>query len=202
MNSKETSQGFDIVLKVAERCNLACPYCYYFFLEYNGTKNAPIMTEETAQEVPLFLQRSVEMLNLKRLNVVLHGGEPLLMKKPRVDALCTSLRNALDDRVELTLAVQSNGVLIDDEWVDLFAKHNINAGVSIDGPKDIHDKGRPGHSGRGSYERTVRGLKHLQKAVEDGRLDRSGTLSVLSAKGGNILKFLIEELGSNSPNLN
>ncbi|WP_375744941.1 radical SAM protein [Corallococcus interemptor] len=195
---------FDIVLKVAERCNLACNYCYYFFQEYDGNKNFPVMTQQVMDELPRFLLRSAEELNIGRFNVVLHGGEPLLLKKPRFDALCTSLRTQLQGKVDLQLGVQTNGVLIDEEWIDIFSRHNIKAGVSIDGSRELHNRRRPDHKGRGSYDAAVRGLRMLQDAVKSGRLDRAGALCVVHASDDSekLLEHLVFELGVENPNLN
>lgn len=205
MNSlSQQPLSFDIVLKVAERCNLACPYCYYFFQEYDGNANAPLITAEVEEELPRFLLRSVEQLNLQRLNIVLHGGEPLLLKKRRFDALCTRLRRELDGKTELTFGIQTNGVLIDDEWIEIFARHGIRPGVSIDGLKSTHDRLRPDHRGRGSYDAAVRGLRLVQEAVNAGRLDRAGALCVVHVgdETEKLLEHLIFELDIHSPSLN
>ena len=155
--------SFDVVVKVAERCNLACPHCYYFYQEYNGGfTNAPFLTEKAADDLPHFLARSLDHLKLQQINVVMHGGEPLLLKKPRFDALCRSLRETLDPLVDLRLSVQTNGVLIDDEWVEIFTHRKVKVGVSIDGKKEQHDRHRPDKRGRGSYDGAVRGLRVLQ----------------------------------------
>jgi len=196
--------SFDVVVKVAERCNLACPHCYYFYLDYDGTGNAPLLTEEAADELPRFLVRSLDQLNLQQLNVFLHGGEPLLFKKPRFDDLCRRLRETLDPLVDLRLGVQTNGVLIDDEWVEIFARHQIKVGVSIDGPKQLHDRHRPDKRGRGSYDGAVRGLRVLQSAVADGKMNQCGALCTVHSERetAGILGHLIDDLGVGSPNLN
>jgi uncharacterized protein len=195
---------FDVVVKVAERCNLACPHCYYFYQEYDGAANAPLITDEVAAELPGYLLRSLDALQVQRLNVVLHGGEPLLLKKHRFDDLCARLRDTVGARVDLRLGVQTNGVLIDDEWIDIFSRHQVRVGVSIDGPKPLHDKHRPDKRGRGSYDGVVRGLRVLQDAAADQRLERCGALCTVHADqdGDNLLRHLIDDLGLDSPNLN
>lgn len=200
----ETTTCFDVVLKVVERCNLNCPYCYYFNQEYDGNKNSAQMSDRVISELPHFLRRSVEKLNLKRLNIGLHGGEPLLMNKKRADDLCTLLRENLEGIVPLSLSLQTNGVRIDEEWVDIFCKHKINVGVSIDGNRELHDSKRPDHRGRGSYDAAVRGLKLLQNAVSQGRLRSAGLLCVVHATSDSekLLEHFTSELGVRSPNLN
>jgi uncharacterized protein len=196
--------SFDIVLKVAERCNLACKYCYYYFQKYDGNKNTPFMSREVVDELPRYLARSLDDLNIAGFNVVLHGGEPLLMKKYDFDYLCTRIREGLAGKVEVQFAIQTNGVLIDNEWIDIFHKHKISVGVSIDGPQHLHDQCRRDHTGRGSYDGAVRGLRLLQAAAKEGRLTCIGALCVLpvSDDSETILAHLVKDLGVNHPNLN
>ena len=200
----ERVNSFDVVVKVAERCNLACPHCYYFYLEYNGTSNAPLITEEVVDELPRFLVRSLDQLKLQRIRLSLHGGEPLLLKKPRFDDLCRRLRETLDPLVDLRIGMQTNGVLIDDEWIEIFSRHRISVGVSIDGPKQLHDRHRPDKRGRGSYDGAVRGLRVLQSAVADGKLGHCGSLCTVhhEPETAGVLRHLIEDLGVSSPGLN
>lgn len=196
--------SFDIVVKVSERCNLACPYCYYFYQEYDGNSNAAIIKPAVMAALPDFVKRSVEKYKFARVNIVLHGGEPLLLKKSRFDQICTSLRESLEGIIDVDLATQTNGVLIDDEWIDLFAKHDIKVGISIDGTPELHNKLRPDHNGRGSYDDAVRGLKMIQQAVADGRIEKAGALCVVHSdvNADAYLDHLINGLNVESPSLN
>ncbi|ATB39203.1 arylsulfatase [Cystobacter fuscus] len=196
--------SFDIVLKVAERCNLACDYCYYYMQEFSGYKNKAFITQEVMDELPGFLVRSVNDLKLGQLHVVFHGGEPLLLKKSIFDSLCTTIRNTLEGKVKVAFAIQTNGVLIDEEWISLFEKHKFKVGVSIDGSREIHDRRRPDHAGRGSYEATVRGLRALQAAASQGRLNNVGAICVVhpSNESDKLLEHFVRELGIRNPNLN
>lgn len=203
--SQESFDSFDIVLKVTERCNLACPYCYYFYQEYDGNAKNPLMSEEVMEELPEFLLRSSRDLKIDQFNISLHGGEPLLMKSEKVDHLLTSLREKLTGKVKVSFSCQTNGVLIDEEWIDLFSKHDVQVGVSIDGPKEIHDRGRPDHQGRGSYDDAIRGLRLLQQAKRDGKMAQSpGALSVWhsAVDGPLFLRHFINELEVASPCFN
>ena len=168
--------SFDIVVKVAERCNLACPHCYYFFKEFDGTGKAAFITERTVEELPRFLRRSLDTLNVQHFNVVFHGGEPLLLKKARFDDLCQRLRAGLEGHAGLSLGMQTNGVLIDNEWIEIFAKHDVRVGVSIDGPPELHDLRRPDKRGKGSYAGAARGLELLQDAVRRRQLGSVGAM--------------------------
>jgi len=194
--------SFDIVLKISERCNLACPYCYYYFQEFSSESKSRLITEEVIAELPRFLKRSAERLNLERINIVLHGGEPLLIKPKKADKICQLISDELRGLVDVTFAVQTNGVLISEEWIDVFKKHNIIVGVSIDGLPEVHDKLRPDLKGKGSFQRTLKGYRLLDEMMGDN--PTHGALGVLhlSDEEDKMLAYMIDELGVPSPNLN
>jgi uncharacterized protein len=194
----------DVVLKVAERCNLACPYCYYFYKENDLHKGGKaFMAESTMREVVSFLRKGVLDLDIRHLYIGLHGGEPTLMPRDRFDRLCTLLRDGLGDVTTVHLGMQTNGTLIDDGWIELFARHRVMVGVSIDGPPHVHDAARPDHRGRGSYEAAVRGLRLLQRAAAEGRTLATGVLCVANPdhSGEEVMRHLVEDLGVRNLNL-
>lgn len=200
----ELKNKLDVVLKLAERCNLACPYCYYFYKANDLHKDSDaLIKESTIRQLAKFLRQGVLDLKIQHLFIGLHGGEPLLLPKKRFDAFIQIFKDELAEITHLNFAVQSNGTLIDDEWIDLFEKHKIVVGVSIDGTKEIHDASRPDHKGRGSYDDTVRGLKLAQKAANAGRIPPTGGLCVANPDHDavEIVHHFVEELGMRSFNL-
>jgi uncharacterized protein len=193
----------DVVLKVAERCNLACPYCYYFFQENELHKgSAAFMSEATAHAVAAFLRRGVQDHRIAHLYIGLHGGEPTLVPKARLDRIVTILRDALADVTTVHFAMQTNGTLLDDEWIELLTKHRVMVGVSLDGPPHIHDASRPDHRGRGSYDAAVRGLRLLQASAA-ARRSQAGLLCVANPahSGEEVVRHIVEDLGVRSFNL-
>jgi uncharacterized protein len=93
--------------------------------------------------------------------VVIHGGEPLLVGTSYLDEWATALRESMDGVAEVVLRLQTNGVLLNSDWVELFHRHRIRIGVSLDGPKEQNDRFRVDHAGRGSYDDVVAGLRRL-----------------------------------------
>jgi uncharacterized protein len=195
---------FDIVLKLAERCNLSCRYCYYYFQQYDPHANRPLMSRRVINALPGYLQRSLHDLNICGFNFVLHGGEPLLMPKREFDYLCGLIRHELEDKTDIEIFVQTNAVLVDEEWISIFERHRVRVGVSIDGPPHLHDMHRKDHAGRGTYHATVRGLRLLQAAATQRRLPPVGAISVVPAceDSSEVLSHLVEDLEILEPNLN
>ena len=196
---------FDIVLKIAERCDLACPYCYYYFSEYDPNARPPLMSEDVAEALPRFLLQGCNELNLTHLNVVFHGGEPLLYGKKRFRALCEKLATTLvESPVVVRYGIQTNGLKLDDEWMSIFHEFDIRLGISIDVLKSYHDASRPDHKGRGSFDRVRRSLQLAQDSCKALGKSPPGAIAVVSPKMkvDSILPSLIDDLRVKNPNVN
>jgi uncharacterized protein len=175
------SKSIDIVLKITERCNLACTYCYFFFSgDQSYLQHSPVIKSETIDQLVLWLKQATDELDIDDINIGFHGGEPLLMKKQAFDEMCLKLTNCGTDKTKVSLGIQTNAVLIDEDWISLFEKHGVDVGISIDGPKYFHDLARVDHKGHGSYNRVVNGLRLLQKAAGEGRIAAPGALMVIN----------------------
>jgi len=97
--------------------------------------------------------------NLRIVHVILHGGEPLLMGKRRLEHWVRLLRAECGGEVVPAFSIQSNGILIDDEWIDLLANLGVYIGLSVDGPAPIHDLHRRDHAGRGSFKKVLSAIR-------------------------------------------
>lgn len=142
------------VVKMAEGCNLNCSYCYI----EAGTDKKRKMDAETARRIFDAYLALHENDGLK-FNYSFHGGEPLLNFK--LIREMTAYAAPCRDRV--MLSIQTNGTLITDEIARFFKENHVNVGVSIDGPKEFHDRTRHYKNGAGSFEQTMRGIRLLQK---------------------------------------
>lgn len=185
---------FEIILKVVERCNLNCSYCYFFNLEDKNFKKHPaFISIETVRDICQFLKNSKESCpKLSKIRIDIHGGEPMLQPKHQFDAMCSMFRKELSDQYELQLGMQTNGTLISESWIELLKKHNVSVGISLDGPKEINDRFRVDHRGKGSYDKVIQGLKLLQQ-----RGFKPGILSVLNPSYDPLLLYnhFVHELG-------
>jgi len=110
------------------------------------------------------------------LSVVLHGGEPLLLGVRATERLIEGLKSSL--RADAGLHVQTNGVLLTDEFIDIFDRHDVGISISLDGPAELHDRNRRDRHGDGSHERVVAGVAKLVAHPAHERLF-SGLLAVV-----------------------
>lgn len=181
------------VVKIAEVCNLKCPYCYFFFGGDDSHARDPArMSLETVRETADFLVRGAEHLGYDRVDISLHGGEPLMVGKRHFDALCSILHETFEGRVALGLHMQTNAVLIDREWVDILLRHRVGVGVSVDGPRHVHDVNRIDHRDRGTYDKTIAAIRLL---AEHGI--KTGILCVITpeADGRELYRHIVHDLG-------
>lgn len=172
---RPTWSRMEVILKVTERCNINCTYCYFFNLRNDDYKeHPPYIGSATITECGQFLAQAAASGHVYELQIDFHGGEPLMIKKERFDAMCTELYDALKDVPVVRLVLQTNAMLIDSEWIELFAKHRVGIGISLDGRKQEHDRYRVDHRGNGTYDKTIDGLRLMQSAISNGKLKGTG----------------------------
>lgn len=172
-----------VILKTIERCNLACTYCYYFFGGDDSYKNRPpVIDMQTVRDLADFLAQGADDLSVSTIEVIFHGGEPMLQKPAKFDEMCGILRSAFaETQTQLQFAIQTNATIINDQWLDLLHKHDVAIGVSIDGPQEYNDKYRIDLRGKGSYQKVAQGIKKLVDARKTGKLNQTiGTITVLN----------------------
>lgn len=171
-----------IVLKTSERCNIACTYCYFFFKGDDTYKqHPPLLVSDVASDVVETIRKLVVDLDITTLSVGLHGGEPLMAKKAVIDQLCGSIRELTKETPlkEVLFNVQTNGMLIDDDWLEIFLRHEIGVGISLDGPAKDNDEQRLDKRGRGTYQRAIAGYRKVYEAAHEGRTPLPGLLCVI-----------------------
>jgi uncharacterized protein len=191
------SDRLNIVFKISERCNLKCDYCYFFFGGDDTWKqHAPVVGPNVIKDLGAFAARASREYGLRNITLIFHGGEPLLMRRQKFSAMCDTLRS-LEDGFRFDFGLQTNGVLVNDEWIALFQKYNVSAGVSLDGNIATNDLHRFDLKGNSSYDRTVKGLRLLQEAHLQDRISRPGLLSVINpeADGAATYRHFVDDLG-------
>lgn len=140
---------------VTEKCNLKCKYCY----EGNEKINKD-MTFDIADKTIQFINHKVkEMNDNKPLNIILHGGEPLLNFK-LIKYIHTSILETITDR-EIIFDMTTNGTLMNNEIIGFIKDHIDNISVSIDGNQESHDLNRIFSDGSGSYKKIILNAKLL-----------------------------------------
>ena len=142
-------------------CNMACSYCFYAEKEtYFGAGELHRMSEEVLEEM---IQQALSK-PAREFSFGWQGGEPTLMG---VDFYKKALEfeKKYGKGKHIANGLQTNGLLIDDEWVKLFTEHNFLIGLSLDGPEHIHDHYRLLRGGQGTHAKVE---KHAKLMLEKG----------------------------------
>ncbi len=149
-----------VILQPTGFCNIDCDYCYL------PNRTSPSrMSIEVVEAVGALLARS-ELL-ADQVEIRWHAGEPLTVRPDFYRRACEVLRELLEARADVSYSLQTNGMLIDEGWCDLFEGEGIEVGVSIDGPAMIHDAHRRSRTGKGTFERAMRGVEQLRQRSLD-----------------------------------
>ncbi|MCS5707957.1 hypothetical protein CC99x_003470 [Candidatus Berkiella cookevillensis] len=111
--------------------------------------------------------------------------------------MCKIFRDKLAEKTKLSLSIQTNATLIDDDWIELFQTHEIAVGVSIDGPKIYNDQYRIDHRGKGTYDRLKIGIDKLFDACKKNKIKEPAALSVVNPNFSATLIYehLVYDLG-------
>ena len=141
-------------------CNIDCKYCFFLSKEalYPNERNR--MSESTLEA---YIRQLLESHRTPEVTVAWQGGEPTLMK---VDFFRRSVELVEKYRrpgQTVLHTFQTNGILLDDEWCAFFKKHNFLVGLSVDGPRELHDHYRVDRSNRGTFDRVMQGWRFLRK---------------------------------------
>ena len=149
-----------VLLKVASRCNLNCTYCYVYHLGDDGWKDNPkLLSEKSIDDIEKSLF-DLYSFQGKSFAIVLHGGEPFLLPKHRLEYLLKKLRHRLPEYT--TVSIQTNGLLLTEELITLCYTYNVTISISLDGPQNINDEMRLDHLGRGSFYRIMDSLRLIK----------------------------------------
>ena len=166
-----------VLVKTASRCNLDCSYCYV----YRGPDSTwRLQPKRMHREVVVALSdRLVEQAGQQESGfaIVLHGGEPLLLGFNELASLLRGLRAHLTPE-RYPISVQTNGTLLSEELLELFAETRTSVSVSIDGPAEANDFARLDHRGESTHAATMRGIR-LLASHSDSAFLFAGTLSVI-----------------------
>jgi len=174
-------------------CNLDCSYCFFLSKEmlYPGSRFR--MADELLET---YLRQLIEAhARSPEVTIAWQGGEPTLMG---LDFFRRSVELAelyLRPGQRAAYTIQTNGTLLDPEWAAFFREHDFLVGISIDGPRELHDAYRVNKGGKGSFDDVMRGLGHLRGAgVEWNALT---TIHAANADHGReVYRFLRDDCGA------
>ena len=162
-----THKHLTVIVQTVSHCNLNCTYCYL-----GQQKDRKVMPLELAERV------MYEVLHHngkeRPTEFIWHGGEPLLAGLPFFEEVCHIQTNGFKE-YKIENSLQTNGTLMNEDWVRFFLDEGFHIGVSLDGPEQIHDSNRMFPNGHGSLDLI---LKNILEAKKTGL--QIGILAVLT----------------------
>ena len=141
-------------------CNLACSYCFFLAKEalYPGSKFR--MSDEVLEN---YIRQLITAHRSPQVTVAWQGGEPTLMGIDFYRRAIELQEKYRKPGMTFENTMQTNGTLLDDEWCRFFKENNFLIGISIDGPRELHDAYRVDKKGNGTFDKVMKGLRLLQK---------------------------------------
>jgi len=166
---KQTDQMSVLFLILTRSCNLNCEYC---FMDRSSKQTEEKMDFEVAKKgVDLWI-KNIKKNKIKNYSysIIFYGGEPLLNFKTFVDILEyireTKRRNKnLLKNIQILL--DTNGILINKKVIKVLKRHGVKTNISVDGPKEIHDRYRVDKENKGTFERVINVFNNLKKEKVD-----------------------------------
>ena len=165
-----------VLLKTASRCNLDCEYCYVYHMGDDSWKRQPKRMSPEVIAGTIDQLGSLAAAQGTPFSVVMHGGEPLLLGIEATRLLVEGLRHLLP--ITCGIHVQTNGLLLSDPFIDLFAEFDVGVSISFDGPALVHDRWRGDRRGKGSHRRVSDAIERLRSHPSGTKLF-SGVLAVV-----------------------
>jgi len=158
---QDSLPAFHIMTKpVGPICNLDCRYCFYLEKEnlYPG-KSDWAMPDDVLET---YIRQYIEAQKVSQITFAWQGGEPTLLGAEYFQKI-VDLEKKYANGKQIDNAFQTNGGLLDDRWGELLAQNKFLVGLSIDGPRKIHDHYRVDKGGQPTFNRVMRGLGYLKK---------------------------------------
>lgn len=158
-------KSLSLLIKPASgNCQLRCRYCFYENVsESRETSNYGLMTLDT---LDLLVKKAIAETT-DHCTFAFQGGEPTLVGLDFYRDLIRLQEKYRTEFQKISLvihnAIQTNGMLLDDDWCAFLAQHKFLVGLSLDGDKDIHDLNRIDAQGKGTYTRAMKAAKLLEK---------------------------------------
>jgi len=155
------SREFQIFAKpVGAICNLDCHYCYYLKNEQHYPKGSFRMSEDVLEK---YIVQHIEACPIPEIRFSWHGGEPTLLGVDYFRKIVELQRKHRPPDRQIANGIQTNGTLLDDEWCRFFAEEGFSVGISVDGPRELHDRYRVTKGQQPTHNQVMRGYRLLRK---------------------------------------
>ncbi len=158
-----TDLPFHVMTKpIGPICNLDCTYCYYLHKEELYPDSKWKMDDDCLES---YIRQYIDAqpANTPEVTFAWQGGEPTLLGIDFFERCVQIQKQCARPGMKIANTLQTNGVLLDDDWCRFFLQNGFLVGLSIDGPAGLHDAYRVDHQGNGSHAKVIAALRKLKK---------------------------------------
>ena len=166
LEREDCNMDYTLIIKLTNNCNLNCSYCYH-----RQDKSRNMQLSLTLEQIDLMI-RQLMRHNERRAQFIWHGGEPLLAGIDTFRFIADKQKEYNTKNLIVSNSVQTNGTLLDEEYIEFFKKNNFSIGISIDGPYRYHAEKRG--TTQAEYDTILNSIDSINRAGA-----RLGTLCVI-----------------------
>jgi uncharacterized protein len=141
-------------------CNLDCTYCFFLSKDALYPGQSMRMSDETLEA---YISQLLSAHTTPEVTIAWQGGEPTLMGLDFFRRAVELVERHRTPTQQIEHTIQTNGTLLDDEWCEFFEANGFLVGLSVDGPREMHDAYRVWKNGRGSFDDVMRAWDLLQR---------------------------------------
>jgi uncharacterized protein len=185
--------AFHVMAKpTGAKCNLACAYCFFLKKDRLYPGDHFRMSDDMMER---YIRQTIEAHRTPEVVIAWQGGEPTLMGPDFFRRSIEVEKKYLKPGMIVQNTLQTNGTLLDDEWCEFLRDNKFLVGLSLDGPRELHDRYRVDRAGRPTFDRAVNAVRLLQKHKVDFNI-----LCTVNAANGDhpleVYRFFRDELGA------
>jgi len=173
-------------------CNLGCEYCYYLPKKALYPDSTFRMSNQVLKS---YVRQYIAAQQVPQVHFAWQGGEPTLMGLDFFRRVVGYQKEAARPGMRIENAIQTNGTLLNDDWCRFFVENHFLVGISLDGPREIHDVYRKDKGNRGTFDRVIHGIRLLKDYQVDFNI-----LTCVSAANAEkpleVYHFLRDEVGA------
>ncbi len=192
MSKTEAPAAFHIMAKpTGSACNLGCDYCFFLQKERLYPGSSFRMTDEVLEE---YVSQYIEAQQVPEVTIVWQGGEPTMMGLDFFRRSIDYAEKHAPPGMRVSHTIQTNGTLIDADWCDFLRENGFLVGLSLDGPRELHDRYRRDRRGVGTFDRVMRAARLMRESQVEFNI----LCTVNAANAGHpleVYRFFRDELG-------
>jgi uncharacterized protein len=194
MSKKDSLTAFHLLAKpTGALCNLGCKYCFFLSKKNLYPESSFRMSDELLES---YIRQYIEAQKAPQATVAWQGGEPTLMGLDFFRRSIQYEQKYRQPNMTILNTMQTNGTLLDDEWCRFFRDNNFLIGLSLDGPRELHDAYRVDKSGNPTFDRVMKAARLLRKH----KVEYNILTTVHAANGDHpleVYRFLKDEVKAN-----